>query len=432
MSLNNYIFLLLLLHIFSYDKLYSKEIISSKDNNTISKINIFIDCSSGCDWDYIRYEIPYLNYVREIREAQVYLLVTEENNANGGKRYTLFFIGYHEFAGMIDTLTLDSSIDHTNDLTRSRLTKTIALGMMRYVAKTPIRNNIELSYETNGLDIPEQQSDKWNSWVFEIDSEIEIEREQSKGQLEFNNSIQAYKITPEWKVEHQIGREYNFDTYIHESVDDETGEVTEIRTDVEKDRWDYRSLNVKSINDHWSIGIRTLIGADNTRNLDLEVQLLPAIEYNIFPYHESSKKQMRFLYSLGFVYNDYDQITIYERLEDRLLEQNFDIAMQVRQKWGSMNFSMNASSFVPDFSKYMFRVEGDVRVRIFRGFELRARARASLIHNQIGLPKGDMTPEELFLNLRELKTTYKWDVRTGIIYTFGSLYNNVVNPRFGN
>ena len=429
---NSYIITILVLQIFFTGILYSQEIISAQGNNGNGNINLFLDCPSGCDWDYIRNEMPYLNYVREIREAQVYLLVTRETNASGGNRYTLFFTGYNDFTGMNDTLTYDSSVDDTNDLTRRGLTRTIAMGMMRYVAKTPIRNNVGISYEPKREEIPGIVIDRWNSWVFEIDTEIEIEREQRKEQLQFDNSIQAHKITPEWKVEHRISRDYNFDTYIRESIDDETGEVTKTRTDVKKDKWDYRSLNVKSINDHWSVGLRTRIGADNTRNLNLEIQVYPAIEYNIFPYHESSKKQMRFLYSLGFVYNDYVEITIYESLEDRLLEQNFDIAMQVRQKWGSTNFSLNASSFVPDFSKYMFRVEGDVRVRMFRGLEFRVRARASLIHNQIGLPKGDMTPEELYLNLRELKTTYKWDVRTGIVYTFGSLYNNVVNPRFGN
>jgi hypothetical protein len=407
--------------------LFSQKTILAPHNNVNGNINIFLDCPSGCDWDYIRLATPYLNYVREIRDAQLYLLITTENNANGGKKFTLYYHGYKEFVGMKDTLIYNSSVDDSDIIIRHGLIKTIALGIMRYVARTPISDNIAISYDPKSEETAEVKRDKWNMWIFELDTKIQIEKEQNKEELQFDNSISAYKITPKWKLEHRISREYNFDTYLRESTDDETGKVTRTRIDVEKNIWNYRSIN-----NHWSVGLRTRIGADNTKNLNLEIQVYPAIEYNLFPYNMSSHKQMRFMYSVGYTYNDYLDTTIYDVMKDRLFEQKFDVAMQIRQKWGSTNFSLNASSFVPDFSRNMFRAEGDIRIRMFRGLEFNVRLRASLIHNQIGIPKGELTAEELFLNLRELKTTYRWDIRTGIIYTFGSLYNNIVNPRFGN
>jgi hypothetical protein len=39
---------------------------------------------------------------------------------------------------------------------------------------------------------------------------------------------------------------------------------------------------------------------------------------------------------------------------------------------------------------------------------------------------------EVLLRLRELATEYSFDFGVGLSYTFGSIYNNVVNPRFGN
>ena len=49
-------------------------------------IRVFIDCAY-CDINYIRDEIPYVNYVRDVREAQVYILESSEQR---------FYIGNFE------------------------------------------------------------------------------------------------------------------------------------------------------------------------------------------------------------------------------------------------------------------------------------------------------------------------------------------------
>jgi len=38
----------------------------------------------------------------------------------------------------------------------------------------------------------------------------------------------------------------------------------------------------------------------------------------------------------------------------------------------------------------------------------------------------------VLLRLRELETQFEYFTSFGLTYTFGSIYNNVVNPRFGN
>jgi hypothetical protein len=43
--------------------------------NREDAVTVFIDCAR-CDINYIRQEIPYVNYVRDVREAQVYILET--------------------------------------------------------------------------------------------------------------------------------------------------------------------------------------------------------------------------------------------------------------------------------------------------------------------------------------------------------------------
>jgi len=43
------------------------------------------------------------------------------------------------------------------------------MGLMRYVAKTPLASKIKISYESDKID--EEVVDKWNSWVFDLSLE---------------------------------------------------------------------------------------------------------------------------------------------------------------------------------------------------------------------------------------------------------------------
>jgi len=53
-----------------------------------------------------------------------------------------------------------------------------------------------------------------------------------------------------------------------------------------------------------------------------------------------------------------------------------------------------------------------------------------MIHDQLSLPAGGATQEEILLHRQELETAYSYWGSMGISYTFGSIYNNIVNPRF--
>ena len=53
-----------------------------------------------------------------------------------------------------------------------------------------------------------------------------------------------------------------------------------------------------------------------------------------------------------------------------------------------------------------------------------------MIRDQLSLPMKDATEEEILLNIRQLATQYYYFASIGLRYTFGSIYSNVVNPRF--
>lgn len=68
-------------------------------------LRVFLDCTNVfCDFDYLRTEVAFVNYVRDRAAADVHVLVTGQDAGAGGQGYTLLFIGRERFAGAADTL----------------------------------------------------------------------------------------------------------------------------------------------------------------------------------------------------------------------------------------------------------------------------------------------------------------------------------------
>jgi len=389
------------------------------DNIRQNAIRVFIDCWR-CDMDYIRREIPYVNYVRDVKEAQVYVLRTTQSTGSGGTEYTFTYIGQEEFEGMNDTLVYHSNPDDTADQTREGTTKMLRMGFMRYIAKTPMFDEIEIIHP--GITEEVEVIDKWDYWVFEIDFDPELEMEESLKSLNWDNSINISRITHALKYEFDADMNFRKTKYKYE-------DSTYVRN---RNSWRIDNLIVASISEHWSAGLRADLSSSTYRNLNSSLDIMPSVEYNIFPYYESTRRQLRMLYGIGYSYNNYIDTTIYNKTKEHLLTQSLDVAYQVQQKWGEINISIEASSYLHDLSKNRIELDSYIRIRLLKGLSLSINGGVARINNQITLPKGDLSEAEILLELQELATSYSIDGGIGFTYTFGSIYNNIVNPRFGN
>lgn len=192
------------------------------------------------------------------------------------------------------------------------------------------------------------------------------------------------------------------------------------------------NLFVKSIGDHWSAGLKWDLGSSTRENYSFKTEVLPSIEYDIFPYSEATHRQLRILYSAGYQYNNYIDSTIYNKASENLFLQMMGIAFQVQKKWGSINISLTGSNYFHDLSKNRIELGSFIDVRLFKGLSLQVYGGAAHINDQVNLKKGVISEAERLLQLRELATKYRIEGGIEITYTFGSIYNNVVNPRFGN
>ena len=70
--------------------------------------------------DYIKREIPFINYVRDLKDAQIYIINTSQQTGSGGWEYTYFLEGQHEFSGMSDTVSVSTMPDDSDDMRRQK------------------------------------------------------------------------------------------------------------------------------------------------------------------------------------------------------------------------------------------------------------------------------------------------------------------------
>lgn len=385
-----------------------------------SALRVFLDCRT-CDMNYTREEIPYINYVRDVKEAEVFILVSTQSAGNGGNQFTYTYKGQGRYLGMNDTLVYTSNPDETSMIIREKRTNLLKLGLMRYVARTPLAAEIKINHNPDLKS--EEVTDKWNSWIFELSISPRFDAEESYSRIFLSNSVSISRITPEMKLEIDIEQSTNKQKY----TDDE-GQTTTYTRDEES----IDTRLIKSLGEHWSAGLELDLMSATNPNYDFCVQVNPALEYDLFPYSEATHRQLRFLYSAGYQYNNYIDTTIFNKTKESLFGHNLSIAYQVQEAWGSINISLSASNYFHDWSKNRVELNGFVRLRILKGLSLSLNSEVGYINNQLNLRKGNLTEAERLLRLKQQATNYSIGGSVGLTYTFGSIYNNVVNPRFGN
>jgi len=399
-------FILPVILLFSLLPGISQETSPPQDTLRKDALNVFMETS-----DYIRKEIPYLNYVRDIKDAGVYILSNSQRTGSGGYEYTYFLVGQHQFAGMRDTVSFVTTPGETQDQVRIKEVNTLKMGLLRYVAKTPLAKYLSISF-TEPLS-ETVSTDKWDSWVLAASINGYLQGEKQYKSSYLNGSISASRITKDWKINMRARVNYSVDKF---DIDDELFTS-------ETNSKSFNSLIVKSISDHWSVGGSFNAFSSIYSNLDFSLIVMPGIEYDLFPYSESTRRQLRLLYSLGYNYSNYSDSTIYNKMHENHLQHAISAAYEVVQKWGTIDFSLEYSNFLHDWSKNNLSINGYLELRIAKGLNVNFGGSAALIHNQLGLVKEGATTEEVLLRRKELATQYQYFTSFGFTYTFGSIYS---------
>ncbi len=412
------LYILLLLFIISF-KVTAQNDIAAKDTTQNNAVSIFMDCHY-CDINYIRTKLTFINYLRDPQNADVHIIVTRQRTGSGGREYTFTFLGRNRFSGIDDTLTFNTKNNDTNDEVRNGMVKIMKLGLMRYVAHTPFADEINISYKDNGEQkLPE---DKWDYWVFNTDLYTRFSGEESQNSINLNGQISANRTTDELKIQLEASSNYDEDNY---DIDGESIKSISRHQDV-------GALLVGSLDDHWSAGLSASWSSSSYRNTRSSYFAAPAVEYNLFPYSQSTRRQLRFLYKIGVNRINYYEETIFGKTAQTLFKQSLSISFVMDEAWGSIETSLEGSHYFYDLNKFRVQFWTDLSLRIFEGLSLDLYGNISSIHDQLSLAKGNATQEEILLSQKQLASNYDYYTSVGLSYSFGSIYNNIVNPRFGN
>lgn len=385
---------------------------------------VFLDCSGvRCDEQFVRTEITSVNWVRERSAADVHVLVTTQPTGSGGEHYSVAFVGQHRFAGMVDTLEFNAAQSNTPDDTRRALLKTLQLGLVRYLARTEGAERLTISYAVP-KDSAERKAahDRWNAWVFSTMTNAFNFREESYSNLYMFTRVGADRVTERWKTSLSVSENYQ-----ESKFDFGNGNNA-----LYVQRSYYGNLlQVKSVTPHWSVGLRGSVMSNTYYNERISARLTPAVEYDVFPYAEATRRQLRFQYALGASTFSYYDTTLFGKLRETMPVQTITVAFSQRQTWGSLDLGTEAVSYLNDLSRRHLTYSAGANLRIVKGLSLRFNGAYESIHDQFYIPKETVTHDDALLRQTQQSTRFSQYFSVGLNYSFGSVFNNVVNPRFG-
>ncbi len=419
--ISSLLFLCLSLSIFSQDA----------DSTTVLRedaLKIFLDCSWNCDLNYIRNEIDIVNYVRDVKDADLYIRVAFQNTGSGGDKVTLFYEGQGDYEGQKYEMAYDVEAVSTNDEQRKQMVDNLRAGMMPFIAQTPLFESVNISIaEKKEEEEEELVEDKWNSWLYRIGVNGWFNGQSNYKSINLWGNISATKVTEEWKIRLSVSGDLNRDRFVigYDSLSNPEFFLSETNG------YGFYSYAIRGINDHWSVGGSYDVEGNSYSNIRLGHDLSAAVEYNLFPYEEANEQQLRIAYQPGFRYNSYSDTTIYNKKSEFLGRHRISIAYSKQAKWGSVSASLTSAQYLHDPSLYNIRLRTGLNIRVVRGLQFNLSGNIGLIRDQISLLKGGASEEEILTQQRELATDYSYWGNFGISYSFGSIYNNVVFPRFG-
>lgn len=390
---------------------------------TARRLRVYLDCEQ-CFSDYLRGEIGWVDFVRQAQDADIHLLASSRETGSGGREYVLRFVGAGRFQGNDKDLRAVSMTGDPEELRRGGVLDAVTVGLLSYMAVDGLPPGWALSVtpkaEEAGTAPP--AADPWNLWVFRVGGSGSIRSEEAARETEWQGEASADRVTEAWKI--GFGAQVEQRTERFDLDEDEPLKVTRRSRELE-------GFAAKSLGPHWSIGVESGVSASDFGNTKVIARASPAVEFSVFPYREYASRQLVLQYKVGAHHARYNEITLLGKERETVGRHEFGARFDQKQPWGSLEIGVEASQYLHDLSKYRLEAQADISWRVIRGLSVTVEAQASRVRDQISLPRRGATSEEVLLRLRELQSGYQVELQFGLTYSFGSLFNNVVNPRFG-
>lgn len=395
--------------------------------NPKKRLSVFVDCSNmWCDLTYIRTEITVVDFVIDRIAADVHVLLTAQDIGSGGEQFQLIFYGLNRFAGTKDTLRFETLPLTTDAEERELVVKYLQAGLAPFIAKSGFLNELTINSKakTNSTGKNQQSNqstkDKWNYWVFRAGTDGNFSSDQNYKSQNLNGRFSASRVTDKSKLLFSVNGGENQNVFT----------IGTDKLKVKNHNINFSHTYAKSINEHWTAGYDLSAFQSTFSNIKSQFYISPGIEYNIFPYKSVNTKLLTIRYGVDIRRNSYYDTTIYNKKVEWLPGQNISANLSLNQKWGTISAGITYRNFFNDWKFYNISFNTFMDVRLTGNLSFNVYAFPSIVRDQVFLPKGNATADDILSRRRQLQTNYNFFMGFGITYRFGSILNNFVNPRF--
>ncbi|HMO34186.1 MAG TPA: hypothetical protein PKE63_09540 [Lacibacter sp.] len=393
------------------------------------RIRIFLDCSNTwCDQTFIRTEFTVVDFVVDRLAADVHVLVTAQPVGSGGEQYQLIFYGLNKYQQAKDTLRFETLPLATEAERRTALLQHMKAGLLPFIAKSGFLDEVTIttSLKTDSLtNKPAGNAatkDKWNYWVFRARTNGNFSADQNYRSRDLGGRLTAERITEELKVSFTLNGNDNRNIFRVGSTD----------IKVSNHSLNFGHQLARSINQHWTYGYDVNASQATFTNIKSSFYFNPGIEYNVFPYKSVNSKLLTIRYGPDIRLNNYYDTTIYGKTSEWLAGHNISVNLSLNQKWGTVSSGVSYRNFFNNWKFYNISFNTYLDVRLTGNLSFNVYAFPSIVRDQVFLPKGDASPDDILSRRRQLQTSYNFFMGFGVTYRFGSILNNFVNPRFNN
>ena len=392
------------------------------------RLNVSLECQGDCDPAAYRSRVEWVNWVESAADADVRATLSSEPGAEGGVVFRVAFASSETLDGGDDELVFQSLSTDTDAQTLEGVGTILNIGLARYATIAGFREFVALrTPEAARIDpnarvvSAEEVDDPWNLWVFNVGGNTNLSGTETRSTRRIRTNISANRTTPTWDLSFNARANFNV-----QEIERSDGSV--FKSD-ERD-WTFNSGVTYALADHWSLNVSSMAAKLPRFNQKLRVDLTPGVEYSLFPYGEATRRSITLRYTVAVTHRRYEEITIYEQLEETPWEQALELRGSMRQPWGDASLTATGSHILGDFDKHNVSLRGNVSFRLVRGLSFNAGGDISWVTDQVYLSAAGVTDEEALLRLRTQGSAFNKGLNFGFSYQFGSIFNNTVNNRF--
>jgi hypothetical protein len=409
---------------------------SAQETKNSDKIKVYINCNNAwCPMQYVKTEVTFIDFVPDRFLANVFIQVTSQTTGSNGEEMKMFVSGQENFKGREDTLKFFRSSVDTDEEYREKFVKHLKLALIPFLSKTSLAEKIIISIPTNenekALNSTANTKDKWNFWVFNTRFNGGYNKDDYSKSYRYSTAFSGSRTTEKLKL----------NAGINYSKNNREININGVKSTYPNDNYGANGSAVVSINDHWSYGGEASFSHATFSNYDKRFEFLPGIEYSFYPYKEAVKKAITVYYEVGPSQNTYIDSSYYDKINERVFQQSLSVNAEFVQKWGNINAYAGMESFLNPFYLKGNKIKGStvnnisiggyIEFRIVKGLSVSLNVNADFTKGVYpNIRKDDFSPDDILSNVRQYPTSNTFYSSFGIRYRFGSIYNNVVNPRF--